>query len=247
MNRKIEEYALNAWPALQSFVYDGWLLRFANGYTKRSNSISPIYNENEQNTLDKIQYCEDVYSSVGLDTIFKITPFVTPGNIDNILNGLSYDVVDLSSVQILDLSELEEPRTNHVHVSYEMTNEWLHTLADMNELSKSNAGITQKLLSESFLRKGFFTLYYDTIPVACGIGVIEQNHVGLYDIVTDPKYRNRGYARELILHIGKWAKLNGASHSYLLVVKSNTPAVKLYERLGYQEIYSYWYRQKKRM
>ncbi|AOZ90997.1 GNAT family N-acetyltransferase [Paenibacillus crassostreae] len=245
MNKKIEEFSLNAWPALQNFVYDGWLLRFANGFTKRSNSINPIYDASEQNTQEKIQNCETIYTSVGLDTIFKVTPFVIPKNIDSILDKRGYDVVDLSSVQVIDLSAIEEPVTTNVNMKTEINNEWIDILSDFNNLSDSNAEITKKLFSVSYLKKGFFTLYDNSVPVACGAGVIEQNYVGLYDIVTNSRYRNRGYGRELILHILKWAKVNGASQSYLQVVKSNAPALKLYEGLGYQEIYTYWYRHKK--
>jgi len=51
MNNKIqlyEELSLNAHPSLQTQVYDGWILRYANGYTSRANSINPLY----QSTLD---------------------------------------------------------------------------------------------------------------------------------------------------------------------------------------------------
>jgi hypothetical protein len=37
---------MNALPAIQTNVYDGWILRFAAGYTKRTNSINPIYSSN---------------------------------------------------------------------------------------------------------------------------------------------------------------------------------------------------------
>lgn len=245
MYKNLEEYSLNAWPALQSFVYDGWLLRFAAGYTKRSNSINPIYKGESKKVLDKIKYCESIYSSMNLDTIFKISPFVTAKKIDKILDDMQYVMVEPSSVKVLNLSRIEEPHHNNVMISTEITDEWAHILSSFNNLSATTIEITKQLLSTSYLKKGFFTLYDGVIPVACGVGVIEQNYVGLFDIVTGHLYRNKGYGKQLVLNILKWAKLNGATHSYLQVVKGNEPAIKLYRKLGYREVYTYWYRYKK--
>lgn len=245
MYKNIEEYSLNAWPALQSFVCDGWLLRFAAGYTKRSNSISPIYVGESKKVLDKIKYCESIYSGLNMDTIFKISPFVTAKKIDRILEDMQYVMVEPSSVKLLNLSKIEEPQHNHVTISTEFTDEWAQILSSFNNLSATTIEITKQLLSTSFLTKGFFTLYDGDIPVACGVGVIEQNYVGLFDIITGYPYRNKGYGKQLILNILKWAKLNGATHSYLQVVKGNESAIKLYRKLGYREVYTYWYRYKK--
>jgi len=245
MYKNLEEYSLNAWPALQSFVYDGWLLRFAQGFTKRSNSVNPIYRGESKKFKDKIMYCESIYSSMNLDTIFKISPFVTPRKIDKILEDLDYSLVEPSSVMILNLSKVEEPLNQHVDISTEISSEWTSILADFNNLSEATTKITQQLLYKSFLKKGFFTLYHGSIPVACGIGVIEHNYIGLFDIVTSRPYRNKGYGKQLILNMLKWAKMNGATDSYLQVLKSNQLAVMLYHQLGYREAYTYWYRYKK--
>ncbi len=74
----LEELSMNAWPALKTHLYDGWVLRFANGYTKRANSVHPIYSS----TLpvgEKITFCEGLYGREGLPTVFKLTHASRPG------------------------------------------------------------------------------------------------------------------------------------------------------------------------
>lgn len=39
----LEELSMNALPALQTILYDGWVIRFADGYSNRANSVNPIY------------------------------------------------------------------------------------------------------------------------------------------------------------------------------------------------------------
>ena len=41
--RELEELALTTWPALQQWLYDGWVVRFAGGHTRRANSVTPLY------------------------------------------------------------------------------------------------------------------------------------------------------------------------------------------------------------
>ena len=82
----IEELSMNAWPALQTMLYDGWVLRFANGYTRRANSVIPLY-LSERETVEKIKVCEKVYKDQGLATTFKMTAESHPLGLDDDLAG----------------------------------------------------------------------------------------------------------------------------------------------------------------
>src|SRR5437868_6694718 len=55
--RVIEELTLNAWPPLQSMLYDGWLLGFSHGYTRRANSVQSLY-PSSLPLDEKIAICE---------------------------------------------------------------------------------------------------------------------------------------------------------------------------------------------
>lgn len=246
MHQKIEEYASNAWPALQTLVDDGWLLRFADGYTKRSNSVNAIFKGSEDFLPEKIARAETLYRKAGLDTIFKITPLV-PERLDGILEERGYARADDSYVMLLDdLNAVAQPKLTNVEVFESLSQTWTkHFLALSPGLSERSQAAMQRMLSQSVLQTGYFTLYEEGVPVACGLGIIEDEAVGLFDIVTSEAHRNRGYGEQLILNILKWAKENGARLGYLQVLQDNPPANRLYAKLGYRYLYSYWYRIKR--
>ena len=245
MQLRIEEYSLNAWPALQTLVYDGWLLRFADGYTKRSNSVNALYNRDEERLERNIAKCEELYAKAGLPTVFKVTSFGPP-SLDQALENRGYTLVDPSCNMFLDdLDASAKPLLTNVEVYSSPDPQWLGVLSQLNpKLSEHQLDATRRMFSQTVLQTGFFTLYEGAVPVACGIGVIEDRMVGLFDIVTSEQHRNRGYGEQLIRNLLRWAKENGATQSYLQVLQHNPPAHRLYEKLGYRQIYSYWYRVK---
>jgi len=67
-----EELAINTHPALQTQLYDGWVLRFSNGYTNRANSVSPLYPSNLPGE-EKVAHCEQIYAAQELPAVFKLT------------------------------------------------------------------------------------------------------------------------------------------------------------------------------
>ena len=78
--------------------------------------------------------------------------------------------------------------------------------------------------------------------IGCGLGVVEDKFVGLFDIVIDPQYRNQGFGKLLVENILKWGKNKEADTAYLQVLADNASAIRLYEKVGFKEAYRYWYR-----
>jgi Acetyltransferases len=239
----IEELSLNHWQPLSTLLYDGWVLRFADGYTKRANSINPIH-YSTCDLQEKIKECEKIYAAHHLPTIFKITPFVHPVHLDETLEEMGYTLLDTTSVQTLNLDHIGEPKLTSVVINEDATSLWLENFCRFSDVNAKDRNVMERMLSNIKTKKGFISFYYEEQVVACGLGVIEREYIGLYDIVTDQNYRNRGFGEQMILNLLKWGKENGAKYSYLAVVANNEPALRLYSKIGYSEIYKYWYRVK---
>ncbi|KUP23452.1 GNAT family N-acetyltransferase [Paenibacillus sp. DMB5] len=247
MYKNIEELTLNTWPAEQSVLLEGWILRSASGYTKRSNSVNPLYGPAEmEHGLDvkqKILLSEQYYERAGMQTVFKITPYINPAGLDDLLEELGYRMDSPSSVRTRDLEQLPPLQSRHtLIISGHLTEEWLAAFSRQAKLSGTEPDTLCRMLSASSLQQGYALLLKDGVPAACGLGVIQHGYIGLYDIITAPEYRRQGLAEELILGLLHWGCSEGAASSFLQVVLANAGASALYDKLGYKEIYQYWYR-----
>jgi len=235
----LEEMSLNAWPSLQQVLLDGWVLRFSHGYTRRANSINPIY----PGTLalpEKIAYCERLYQAHKLPVIVKITPAVQPAGLDEILMERGYTRQAESEVMTHSVPGVPHPRG--VHCCNDRPDDWLAAYTNFSNLSpmdsRTHATIITALAVPHMLA---LALDGDT-PVACGLGILDRGYLGLFDIITHPEYRRQGHGTRVLHVLFAWAYNHGVQHTYLQVMTSNLPALTLYRRLGFQSAYTYWYR-----
>ncbi|WP_420805813.1 GNAT family N-acetyltransferase [Paenibacillus wynnii] len=236
---------LNTWPAEQSILLQGWILRSAAGYTKRANSVNPLYgtDESDDEIRKKVKLAEAYYVDAGLKPVFKITPYIQPADLDKILEGSGYSVVEPSSVRVLDLNRLPAPNSQYsLQIQNECSEEWLNVFAELTELSHENRKTLHRMLSASTLKQGYALLLKEGVPIACGLGIIQHGYMGIYDIVTAQAHRRQGMAEQLLMGMLHWGKQQGASSSFLQVVQANRGACALYDKLGFEEIYQYWYR-----
>ncbi|MDO7487929.1 GNAT family N-acetyltransferase [Peribacillus frigoritolerans] len=240
--QKIEELSLNALPALQTQIYDGWVIRFADGYTKRANSITPIYTSNE-NVKKKIMNCEQLCFARNDKAVYKMTPQAMPINLDRVLEESGYALEGTTSVQVLNLAETESPNETNVIKHDHLHDEWFQEFCLLSNLNDDDQTILKKMLRNIIPKTCFMSLTDEGGTVtASGLGVLEDEYIGLYNIITHENFRNQGNGAILISNLLHWGKENGAKNAYLQVIETNEPALSLYGKLGFEEKYKYWYR-----
>jgi ribosomal protein S18 acetylase RimI-like enzyme len=241
MDFTIEELSMNAWPSLQTVLYDGWIIRMANGYTKRANSVNPIY-AYKNNLEEKIKYCETVYENNGLPVVYKLVECDEHTIIDSELEKLHYEQNDITSVQTCNnLTVLNNP-INGIIVNNSFDNIWTNGFVECNKIKYEHIETIKKMLKNIIGNKIVVYKEINGEITGCGYGVIENNIVGIFDIIVRENKRGNGYGEEIVKSILSKAKTEGANMAYLQVVNTNTVAKKLYEKSGFKEKYKYWYR-----
>ncbi len=243
MTTYIEELSLNAWASLQTILYDGWVIRFANGYTKRANSVNPLY-PSSMDLDEKICFCENIYQDKKLPVVFKITPTIYPANLDEELSAKGYRKDSATSVQIVELGSINVQVRGEVCLQEDLSDDWLEDFCRMSAVSEPNRETLGQILTNIVPRHCFVSLKSDAGVIACGLGVLQSAYIGLFDIVTDSAFRSRGHGRQVVESILAWGRQNKAERAYLQVMLNNPPALHLYEKLGFREKYQYWYRVK---
>ncbi len=240
LHRRLEDVALNAWPSLQQVLLEGWLLRFSHGYTKRANSVQPLYGS-AADLDEKIAACEALYEAKGCPCIFRLTPFGAPAELDRVLEERGYALVEPSRVMHLDLHRFARTERT-AELREEALDSWMELYRQFHRLPDGDSAVPRAMLEAIWPERRLVSLRHAGKPVACGMAVREREFVGLFDLVTAPEERNRGYGAQLVSALLAWARERGAAHAYLQVVSSNAPACHLYDKLAFRLAYQYWYR-----
>lgn len=239
METFIERLSLNAWPALETIDHEGWLMRFAGGYTKRANSVTPLEHLDDA-LARKIDYGETVYRARQQAPIFRLPSCVQPAALDRELRARGYAKLDPTQVMSLAL-EKSTHRCESLQLS-SSTAQWLECYDEIHPLSIDERTLHEAILIRIRGQRCLASVTQDENIVACGLGVLESNALGLFDLITHPDHRRQGHGTKLLQGLLGWGSARGANLAYLQVTQANTSAAALYRRAGFVPIYSYWYR-----
>lgn len=245
--KRVEEACLNGWPALREVVFDGWLLRLADGYTRRTNSVNLI-GEGTLPLAEKLRYCEALYASHGLPAIVCVPSTADPC-LRHILDERRYGPPeDESRVLFADFDKAPPQPFPEVETEEGLPGAaWLETLARLQNQS-DQARRTHRRILESLSTPAVFAAVRlpDGQIGALAYGAVHDGLVCVNSVVTDPAFRRRGLARKAVSTVLAWAQGRcGATGACLSVVADNAPAVALYQTLGFgREVYRYHYRRR---
>lgn len=233
---ELENAAYAAWPAAEFAEYDGWQLRYADGFSRRGNSVYPA----KPSTIDrgsKLDWCAAWYEERGLDLVVRQNPATEPG-LDEFLDTAGFAREGLTHVMVSDLAAGEE---SHPVLS-SPTPEWWSALTFLWDIQPEQVGGWRGIIERIRHPAGFVVVAERSRPIAAGLAVVVEQWAGLFEVIVAPGHRRRGVGGSVTSSLLSWGAGRGAGRAFLQVVADNHPAIGLYESLGFGFAYPYWYR-----
>ncbi|HXH02224.1 MAG TPA: GNAT family N-acetyltransferase [Candidatus Competibacteraceae bacterium] len=240
MTATLERIALTAWPALREEHLDGWRLRFAEGYSKRVNAVTPLP-PHPAALEPAIDHCEARYRAAGLRCLFRLVEGLAPEELDQRLAARGYRLLDPTAVMTLALDH-PPAATEGVALHDEELADWLVLYARATGKPLQGQAVHAAILSRITARRRLVSLRLGGEPAGCALAVLDGAYLGLFDLAIVAARRGQGLGARLLAGLLAWGAGQGARLAYLQVLEDNAAALALYRRLGFRHAYRYWYR-----
>jgi ribosomal protein S18 acetylase RimI-like enzyme len=239
--RRIEELSLNASGAFQSLMYDGWLLGFRPGPTKRLRCVNAFYSTSLP-LAEKVDYCVAFYRSANLPAIFRMLPFSQPPELDAHLESLGWSLFERTLVMRAGVPAV--PQVPAIGDPVEIIDVpcWVELTAGLLDLAGDKLSSAIDRASSYPLPHAGAIVRDQGQVVACGLVKLEGEHAGLFALNTAPAHRRRGLGKAIVGGLLAEASRRGSRAAYLQVTADNEAALALYRQFGFARVYDYWYR-----
>ncbi|MCP4305792.1 MAG: GNAT family N-acetyltransferase [bacterium] len=233
---EVEKAAYRSWPAREMVEHDGWQLRYADGFSRRGNSVYPARRSTIE-LAEKLPWCRDWYRARGLDLVIRQTPATEEG-LDERLEAMGLSAEGRTNVMVGELAAGEIS----VPIADAATQQWSQATAALWKIKPVQRPAWAAIVDRIDLPAGFAYVAGSDGVDAVGIGVVDGEWLGLFEVIVAETSRRGGVGERVTRSLMEWGRRQGAVRSYLQVVEDNAAAVSLYQKVGFRLSYSYWYR-----
>ncbi|MCR5803449.1 MAG: GNAT family N-acetyltransferase [Clostridia bacterium] len=238
--RYFENISSNAFVGLEEIVYDGWELRFTHGFTGRANSVQ-IKGGSTIELTEKIEFCEKEYAKHDLPCIFKLNE--ADKDFISVLQNRGYQVVKPTDVMLLSLKDTVIDNEILKDVSFSSTSDgWFESYFEFENMQdEMKQDLTRKIHAKVSVDQVYIKVMHDGKVAAVASLAIEEGYSLLHNVVVSPDLRGMGLGKKLCQAAILISKRSGATHIYLQVMQNNPIARDLYNKLGFEKQYTYYY------
>jgi GNAT superfamily N-acetyltransferase len=246
----MDRLALNTWPAEHTEPMGNWLLRTSGGITKRANSVFTLYDfPAEPGWLERI---ETFYHELQQPVYFQVSD-ASPTGLDAILEQHGYEKQIpcwLMTAQAEECKKLAADYGARKEITVTAkwhpfaTENWIEHFMQFEKFTPEKKDFYTGLLGRIEPVKGFVELQVNEQTVAVATAVVENGWAGFVNVIVSEDSRGQGLGHQLMQALAAWSLEQGAKNLYLQVIADNIPAVKLYQRVGFTQLYGYHYRMK---
>ncbi|MEO1067070.1 MAG: GNAT family N-acetyltransferase [Pseudomonadota bacterium] len=246
---KAERMVLGCWRAPKIVTKGNWLLCIADGLTGRANSLFILDPYDVADFKERLNWMEETYRSEGLVPTVRLSPLV-PRDVMEEVKKRGYKVqkpsVALKRSLNIDAvtADVAQDATMTVDMMEHLSDEWLETLVRFTPRFEGQAALVKQMLVGVKGDTAYFAMRKNGETIALIMAIKDGDCLTVQNLVTQEEHRRSGLAERLMDHALKWGVKVDCTWCWLAVDGANTPALKLYDKLGFDDFYQYAYASK---
>jgi GNAT superfamily N-acetyltransferase len=238
----LERASARAWPPHEDAPLSGWHLRCGGARSRRLNSVSTGHFEGTE-VRAAIEQASAWYRERGLPPCFQLAEGAEPPGLDGRLAARGFAILTPTTVMQAPVEAIagEGADGADAELLAEATPETVAALCDPSwpaDVKAERAALFARIPAP----RRFALLRADGQPAAAGIAVADGELAGIFSMRTARAFRRRGLGTRILRALAAWARTQGAAQLYLQVEDDNV-ALGLYQRLGFEAVYAYHYRE----
>ena len=181
-----------------------------------------------------------------IPTLLQMTPGVVHPDLDLLLEARGYERQASVSLQTATTSQvlaLAQRGSLRVRLDEQPTREWFGA---WHHVVGGDPDPQWRLLQRIEERAAYASVELGAETVAVGRAVADAGWAGVFGMATRPEARGKGAAGAVLAALADWAAMNDAPRMYLQVEHENEGAMRLYRRVGFNELVPFYFRVKER-